>query len=121
LRGYKVTVYTKWLKNLKDLVNSNKHRTLLKSTRQQTTAIKHLTAKNGASIQNLTVISPDGSFPFKFEDDDGNDSPITSFEGNVKVEFLFSNINQPVLPTLRRIIRSAPTVTTDLKKFLGVL
>jgi hypothetical protein len=31
----------------------------------------------------------------KFEDDDGNDSPITSFEGNVKVEFLFSNINQP--------------------------
>lgn len=106
---------SKWLSYLKDLVNSNKHRTLLKQVQQQTTSINRLTASNGSSIVGGTII---GDFPFKFVNEDGSEATITSFDGDIKIEFMFSNINQPVIPTLRRIIRSAPTVINDIEKCL---
>jgi hypothetical protein len=107
---------TKWLSYLKDLVNSNKHRTLLKQVRQHTTRINNLTASNGASITGLTVISENDSFPFEFVNEDGSKANITNFDGEHKIEFIFPNINQPVLPTLKRIIRSAPTVIKDIEE-----
>lgn len=107
---------SKWLDYLKELVNSNKHRNLTKQTMQHTQKINRIVSSNGASIINGTIISEDGFFPFKFADENGNESPIISNDSEHIIEFMFSNIDQPVIPTLRRIIRSVPTIIRDLEK-----
>ncbi|MEH7605246.1 hypothetical protein, partial [Priestia megaterium] len=105
----------KWLKNLKVLVNSNKHRNLSKQQSQHSAMINSLTAANGASISNLRIITDDGVLPFRFVDENGNDSPITSFDGSITIEFIFSEINQPLLPTLKRMLRSIPSLINEVE------
>lgn len=107
---------SKWLDYLKELVNSNKHRNLTKQTMQHTQKINRIVASNGASIINGTIISENGFSPFKFADENGNESPIIINDSEHIIEFMFSNIDQPVIPTLRRIIRSVPTIIRDLEK-----
>lgn len=107
---------SKWLLYLKELVNSNKHRTLLKQKSQHTTSINRLTTSNGSSISGITVVNSEDSLPFHFVNGDGSEEEMTNFNVEIKVEFMFPNIDQPVLPTLNRIIRSAPSIIENLEK-----
>ncbi|WP_336863684.1 hypothetical protein [Peribacillus frigoritolerans] len=81
----------KWLRTLKDLVNTNKHRNLSKQSQRHVTHIKNLEIHNGE---------------------------IKNFEGSTEQYISFDDIDQPVLKTLKRIFASAPTVIEDLEKIL---
>lgn len=109
---------SKWLFYLKELVNENKHRFLLRQNIQHTNVINHLTASNGTVIDSIAIITPDGSLPFRFLNEDGSEGTITSYDGEKIVELIFPKINTPVLPTIKRIIRSAPTIISDLEKLV---
>lgn len=109
---------SKWLKNLKLLVNNNKHRELTQQKRQHSTQINRLTASNNSSISNLTIISEDGTLPFVFLNNDGSHAEIISFDGEIKNEFIFPELQSPVLPVLVRMIKSAPTVVEDIERYI---
>lgn len=108
---------SKWLKNLKLLVNDNKHRELMQQKKQHRTEINKLTASNNSSISNLTIISENGILPFVFVNEDGSKAKVTSFDGQVKYEFIFPELKEPVLLVLERIMKSAPTVIENIQSY----
>ncbi|MED4267317.1 hypothetical protein [Priestia megaterium] len=104
---------SKWLSNLKDLVNSNKHRQLSKQSHRKSMHINHLLTASGGGIFGVTL-EGSGSQPLiSFE---GEGSQPISFDGSIEYFFTFDEIDQPVLKVLRRIYKSAPLIISDLEK-----
>ncbi|MCT8138650.1 hypothetical protein H1D32_13400 [Anaerobacillus sp. CMMVII] len=115
---------SKWLKYLKELVNNNKHRYLSVHSCQTHTHFDNLIMPGGAQFRNLTIVTEGDSVPIAYGDqpiDFQNPNTIpegTVFKGSVEKDFYFKEIDQPVLKTLKRIYRSAPTVINDIEKLL---
>lgn len=106
---------SKWLSHLKDLVNSNKHRRLSKQQPRQTMNINQLNFAGGGFISGLTLVGEGTSPLIEFE---GDAAQPVYFDGSVDFEFIFKELDQPVLKVLKRIYRSAPSIINDLEKCL---
>ncbi|MCB5235518.1 hypothetical protein [Niallia circulans] len=113
--------HSKWLKHLKLLCNNNKHRYLSNQTYQTNTQIKNLRFPEGGGISGFTIISQGDKSPVAYNDqpldleNPSNLPPGVNFNGSVVKDFYFTEINEPVLKTLKRIYRSTPTIILDLE------
>lgn len=106
---------SKWLSHLKDLVNRNKHRKLSKQQHRQTMNINQLNFAGGGFISGLTLVG-DGSSPLiSFE---GDAAQPVHFDGSIDFEFIFTELDEPVLKVLKRIYKSAPSIISDLENCL---
>jgi hypothetical protein len=112
----------KWLFYLRDLAKHNKHRTFSKQVNRKDTKINYLSLPGNINFMGGGTLVTEGDTPL-FEIDgahiDLEDPPDgVSFNGTIEIDFIFLSIDQPVLKTLKRIYRSAPTVVNDLEKII---
>ncbi len=114
----------KWLKHLKLLCNNNKHRYLSNQVHQTHTHIDNLRFPGGGGISGITLVTQGDTSPVAYGDypldlENPNNLPQgVSYKGAVVKDFYFAEINEPVLKTLKRIYRSAPTIILDLDTIL---
>lgn len=102
-----------WFKNLNELVNKNKHRYLTPQTRK--TEVKQLPTFefSGCTFVGLkTHVSYFGQ-DINFQEGIPVNASITGTE--TWVDFLFSELNLSVLPTLHNIYNSANNIINDLE------
>ncbi|OVE34800.1 hypothetical protein CCZ20_24425 [Priestia aryabhattai] len=109
----------KWFANLNELVNKNKHRHLTKQRIESATHIHSMsmagiTIKNSYSIGNGTdILYGDKPINFRTLDDT---SEIDHLDATVKVNFIFTDLNLPVLPTLKDIYLGASSIIKILEE-----
>ncbi|MBO0961437.1 hypothetical protein J1P26_17160 [Neobacillus sp. MM2021_6] len=114
----------KWLFHLRELAKHNKHRNLTKQSFRQSTHIDNLTFPGGGGIRGITIVNSNDVSAVSYygqsiDFQNPNNIPdYFNYSGSVDYDFVFIDINQPVLNTLKRIYRSAPTVIYDLEKIL---
>ncbi len=108
-----------WLTRFNFLVNNNKHRTLMKQKRNQTSNVHHMKLL-GANFIGCTFEGPGtpitiGDTPVNFFEQ----SPyIENLSATVYVDFIFPTINKPALPTLKEIYSGATSVINDLEQII---
>jgi hypothetical protein len=108
-----------WYSDLNKLVNKNKHRFLTKQNRVQTTHI-HSGKVGGLILSNVSFTNVD--VPIRVDNtpiDFVNPSPYDkNFNFSLEAEFLFEDINKPVLPTLYDIHTGATYIIKAIEKVL---
>ncbi|MGN4897802.1 hypothetical protein ACTFSB_28520 [Bacillus cereus group sp. MYBK14-3] len=109
-----------WLSRFNFLVNNNKHRNLTKQERQKTTYIDYMEDIFGNKIVNCNFINCDT--PIAYDNtpvDFFNDQPhpyIKHLNATTYVDFIFKDIDESVLPTLKEIYIGANSVINDLEQ-----
>jgi hypothetical protein len=114
----------KWLSHLKLLCNNNKHRYLSNQIHQTHTHIDNLLFPEGGGITGITFVAQGDTQPIAYNDEpldleNPNNLPAgVNYQGSVVKGFYFTEIDEPVLKTLKRIYRSAPSIISDLENCL---
>ncbi|WP_339260152.1 hypothetical protein MKZ12_09820 [Paenibacillus sp. FSL R5-0713] len=116
---------TNWTTYLVELSNNNKHRHLTQQIKRETVYIDNLVTNDGnVRIQGLTFVSENGSSAFGMNDINitnmtlGDYPEQFSYEGNVEIEFIFNDIEQPVLPVLEDMLHGANEIIRRLSDAL---
>ncbi|WP_424765687.1 hypothetical protein [Paenibacillus sp. sgz302251] len=112
---------SKWLYYLRELVSHNKHRNFTKQSLRQTTNINYLNLPGGNQLIGVTLVTEGNGQPISINGQhvDLENSPHNmGFNGSIETDFIFKDIDQPVLKTLKRIYASAPTVIKDLEQII---
>lgn len=109
-----------WLSRLKYLVNKNKHRNLSKQSKRQSGHIGYMEDIFGNTFTNSyfenvgTAIMING----KSIDPSKPNPYIKHFSGKIESYFVFSEINQPVLNSLKEIYSGAIAIITELEAMI---
>lgn len=113
-----------WLAHLTTLINENKHRNLTTQERRDVGVhANHITMSNGMQIQNIRSFGNKGhdvvinGIPFDSQSA-LNHPTVSSFGATFYVEFIFKELNLPLVPTLKDIYAGTYSVIQDLKRHL---
>lgn len=104
---------SEWLRDLNRLLNKNKHRHLTKQNKLRTTHVPHLQIGTNTFVNSIfkntgTDIVVNGQ-PFNFGDPNFPDS-IRYFGETTNTEFIFSDLDKSIIPTLQQILDGAISV-----------
>ncbi len=107
-----------WLSRLKYLVNKNKHRNLSKQSKRQSGHIGYMEDVMGNKFINCTFENVGTALMVngKAVDPSKPNPYIKQFIGNVESYLVFSDLNQPVLISLKEIYSGAFAIISDLEK-----
>lgn len=108
-----------WLRDLNKLNNANKHRNLSKQKKQRAVLIK--SGKIGTVTFKDTLIVSEGP-PIVINDTSIDFETTTKYDSNfdvkVDIQFIFNEIDKPVLDTLKTIYEGANNFINRLEKML---
>ncbi|GKX65844.1 hypothetical protein [Inconstantimicrobium mannanitabidum] len=108
-----------WTSYLADLCNKNKHINLTKHRRTESGHIEYMSDIHGNIFQNCTFINCKHGIVYNNTPIyDSNNPYIKSFEGYINIEYLFEEINQPILLVINDIYNGAVSVIDEFEKIL---
>lgn len=108
-----------WSIYLVDLCNKNKHINLTKHRRIESVHINYMQDIYGNKFKNCSFEGFSHSIVYNNTLVTNSNNPyIKSFDGSFNIEYLFEEINQPVLPVLNAIYNGATSVIDEFEKIL---